>query len=377
MAKRTKQRQPGRPTPKEVRRRRRNVREQRTLLAGAAAVIAAIVLILGFGFYRENIAAARAPVAVVNGQAITTRKYQQMVNYQRFNVLSRLGDQIDPQVLVSFFESQLPQTVLDNVIEQVFIEQKAAEEGITVTDQEVQEAIERALGFTGDEPAPTAPTDAGVTTTLPAGSVTREEFNERYRNFLETLKTQAGVSESQYREILRGELLREKIRELIAADVPVTAPQVHARHILVETEEEAQEIRQRLLDGEDFATVAKELSTDTGTAEKGGDLGWFGLGTMVPEFEKVAFNEPIGKISEPVKSQSGYHIIEVLERDDNRALSPSELDEARQNSFSRWLDERRASSDIQRYWTPAMVPPLPPAFASSQSAPPPPPPPSQ
>lgn len=373
MAKRTKTGQPRKATPKELRRRRKDERQRRILLIGTTAVVALIILVIGFGYYRENIAAARAPVAVVNGQAITTREYQQMVNYQRFNLITSLGNQVNAQALASFLESQLPQTVLENVIEQAFIEQKAAEAGITVTDQEVQEAIERAFGFTGEEPAPAAPADAGVTTTRPADTMTREEFNEAYKNFLETLKTQAGLSESQYRQILRGELLRNKVRELVTADVPPTALHVHARHILVETEEEAQQVRQRLLDGEDFAAVAKEVSTDTSTAEKGGDLGWFGLGKMVPEFEKVAFNQPVGKISEPVKSQYGYHIIEVLERDENRALSPSELDEARRDRFRQWLDEQRATSDIQRYWTPAMVPPLPAALSSSQSAPPPPP----
>lgn len=84
------------------------------------------------------------------------------------------------------------------------------------------------------------------------------------------------------------------------------------------TEEEAlakaNEIRKRLLAGEDFAKVAKEESDDAGSAANGGDLGTFGKGRMVPAFETVAFKEPVGQISEPVKSQFGYHVIKVVER---------------------------------------------------------------
>ncbi|RME45817.1 MAG: hypothetical protein D6791_09835 [Chloroflexi bacterium] len=256
------------------------------------------------------------------------------------------------------------------MIDQVFIEQYAAQAGLTVTDEELQQYIERQFGFTGEKPTPEAPASSDVTTTQSAETVTREQFNTRYNNFLEALKTQADLTESQYREIVRGQLLRNKVQEQIGADVPTSAPQVHARHILVETEEEAQQVRQRLLNGEDFATVAQEVSTDTTTAQNGGDLGWFGLGKMVPEFEKVAFSQPVGTISEPVKTQFGYHIIEVLEKDDNRELTPDQIESARQERFRNWLDEQRASAQIERLWKPEMVPPLPAGLASAQPAPP-------
>lgn len=370
MAKRsTKRRGPARATPKEIRRRSRSREQQRTLLFGVGLVVAAIVLILGIGFYRENIAAVRAPVAVVNGQTITTRDYQRMVSYQRFNLVSRFGGQVDQQVLADFLQNQLPQTTLDNMIDQVLIEQHAAEAGITVTDDEVQTTIEQQFGFTGDVEVPTTPASDAITTTSSAGSVTREDFEAAFTNFLETLNAQTGLSEAQYRKVLAGELLQDKVSEQIVADVPATAAQVHARHILVETAEEAQSVYQRLLNGEEFATVAEEVSTDTGSAKDGGDLGWFGRGQMVAEFEDVAFSAPIGEINEPVKSQFGYHIIQVIERDENRTLSSAQLEQAQQQRYSQWLDEQRASSDIQRYWTPEIVPTLPGTSANSQPIP--------
>ncbi len=109
--------------------------------------------------------------------------------------------------------------------------------------------------------------------------------------------------------------------------------QVKARHILIRakgspvplkkdakelTDEEAlakaKQIRQKLLDGADFATLAKAESDDVGSGANGGDLGTFGHGRMVPAFEQAAFTIPVGEISEPVKSQMGYHIIKVETR---------------------------------------------------------------
>lgn len=109
--------------------------------------------------------------------------------------------------------------------------------------------------------------------------------------------------------------------------------QLKARHILIRakgssvplkkdakelTDEEAlakaKEIRQKLVDGADFATLAKAESDDAGSGANGGDLGTFGHGRMVPAFEEVAFKIPVGEISQPVKSQFGYHIIKVESR---------------------------------------------------------------
>lgn len=90
--------------------------------------------------------------------------------------------------------------------------------------------------------------------------------------------------------------------------------EIRARHILVETEDQAKAAIKRLKAGEDFAKVATELSKDPGSGQQGGDLGFFTKERMVPEFSTAAFALDIGKVSEPVKSQFGYHIIKVEEK---------------------------------------------------------------
>ncbi|HSA07229.1 MAG TPA: peptidylprolyl isomerase [Candidatus Gastranaerophilales bacterium] len=86
--------------------------------------------------------------------------------------------------------------------------------------------------------------------------------------------------------------------------------QVRASHLLVKTKEEVEKIRTEILAGKDFAEVAKEVSLCPSGAE-GGDLGYFGRGQMVPEFEKAAFSLPVGEVSEPIKTQFGWHLLVV------------------------------------------------------------------
>jgi peptidyl-prolyl cis-trans isomerase C len=89
--------------------------------------------------------------------------------------------------------------------------------------------------------------------------------------------------------------------------------EVHARHILVPTEDEAKAVAARVKGGEDFAKVAGEVSKDPGSGKEGGDLGWFTKDRMVPEFSEAAFKMKPGEVSDPVKSQFGWHVIKVEE----------------------------------------------------------------
>ena len=86
-----------------------------------------------------------------------------------------------------------------------------------------------------------------------------------------------------------------------------------ARHILVSTEEKCNELKTKIEDGEDFAAIAKEFSSCP-SKQQGGDLGEFGPGMMVPEFDEVVFSAPLNEVQGPVKTQFGYHLLEVTSR---------------------------------------------------------------
>ena len=88
-----------------------------------------------------------------------------------------------------------------------------------------------------------------------------------------------------------------------------------ARHILVATEQECTDLKQKIADGEDFADVAKEHSTCP-SGREGGKLGEFSPGMMVAEFDKVVFSEEVGVVNGPIETQFGFHLIEITNRDE-------------------------------------------------------------
>jgi peptidyl-prolyl cis-trans isomerase C len=133
--------------------------------------------------------------------------------------------------------------------------------------------------------------------------------------------------------------------------------EVHARHILVATEGEAKDIQAQLKNGADFAKLAKEKSKDPGAAE-GGDLGYFTKEQMVPEFADVAFKLDKGQISDPVKTQFGWHIIQVLDKRTKPTPSYDQVKSQLENYVARraqadLVDNLRKSATIERFDQPA------------------------
>jgi parvulin-like peptidyl-prolyl isomerase len=290
------------------------------------------------------------------------------------------------------------QQVLDQMTNEILIRQEAAKRGITVSDEEVEKSIQENFNFFPDgtpsptvtptefsyptltsqqltvypstaTPGPTSTPEATATpdesvtatptaTTAPptpspvpqpptatATAYTLEGFQTQYGDMLKNFETY-NISESTVREVYKTELLRKKLLEEITKDTPRTEEQVWARHILVETEEEAQVVYQKLTTGkEDFAEVARTTSKDTGSGANGGDLGWFGKGAMVAEFEAAAFSQPIGEIGKPVKSEFGYHIIQVLARQE-LPLTDSQYQQKKETAFNDWLTTTREAAEI-------------------------------
>jgi peptidyl-prolyl cis-trans isomerase C len=408
-------------TRKQVARNKRAQREQRMIIIGLTVVSVVIAVVLGLGLYQEYVARPASPVAVVNGVPIRTDTYQKMVRYRSLLILNYIANlqaqkaQLDPtnessQFLAQYLQQSIDEArqqmitldmqVLDDLIDEELVRQEAAKSDLSVTEQEIDDAIRREVArgagfvtapeatatavaaveatataaFFTPTPLPTAtptltvteavspttPTPTVPLTPLPTKHVITEgEFLERYKTMLDNLRREAGLSEADYRRTIEADLLYGKLQELSASRVPTTDEQVHARHILLETEEEAQTVLARLEAGEDFTSLAEELSTDESTREDGGDLGWFPRGMMVPEFEEATFALQPGETSDIVQTSFGYHIILVEERDPDRELEPSLLERRQTSALSEWLEEQRQSEAVERHWSSDEVPPAP------------------
>lgn len=167
-----------------------------------------------------------------------------------------------------------------------------------------------------------------------AGVADREDFKKRME-FLRERALHIAFVEERVAGAITDEQVRARYDEEIAAQPPVN--EVRASHILVDTEEKAKEIIAQLDGGADFAELAKANSSD-GSAQGGGDLGYFGPGRMVPEFEQAAFALEVGQYTkEPVKSQFGWHIILVT---DKRPQTPPAFEQVAQQIRSLLLREK-------------------------------------
>ncbi|MGZ5851595.1 MAG: peptidylprolyl isomerase [Hyphomicrobium sp.] len=129
------------------------------------------------------------------------------------------------------------------------------------------------------------------------------------------------LRELYFDKTLKGKIGEDEAKKIYTDKIAQLKPEeeIEARHILVDSEEKAKELHAKIVAGADFAQLAKENSTDTGSKDQGGVLGYFGHGQMVPEFEAAAFKLEKGQVSEPVHTNFGWHIIKV---DDRRKKEP-------------------------------------------------------
>ncbi len=308
--------------------------------------------------------------------------------------LSQITQQLDTP-------STIGGQVIDDMINDLLIRQYAKANGITVTAAEVEKAAQEALRYyqngtptptltptqlvystlnatqlaimtptitpTPTEtqtPAPTStlaptPTPDLTSTATPIPSpvpsstpFTLKGYQVQYQKTLKSYSAM-GLNDTEFRYIFfESGLYHDRVQAKVTAFVTHQEEEVWARHILVADEATAKDVSAQLAAGADFATLAAKYSIDTGSKDKGGDLGWFPRGKMVAEFEKAAFSMKVGAISQPIKSTYGYHIIQVLGHE-IRPLTEQEYQDAVTAAFTAWLQAQRASSKvvINNAWT--------------------------
>ena len=204
-------------------------------------------------------------------------------------------------------------------------------------------------------------TEATPTTIPPTPTVyTEKAYKNNYDDFMSYVKNYAKVSADDIFDYYESLIYREKVSNAVIIDIPPEEEMLWARHILFQDadtgEQEAKDFISRIQSGEDFGEVAQEIADEAGgnpedITVRYEDLGWFGEGMMVEPFDSVARSIEVGKISDPVQTSFGWHVIQLLGRD----LQPrdqADIDRLRQEAFQEWLAVRRteAQVDINPNW---------------------------
>lgn len=248
--------------------------------------------------------------ALVNGQPIFLVDYEnELARYQQAE--AELGTS----------ETNYSQIVIDVLVERELIAQAAAANGVSVSEEEVNAQVAESLEASGGA-----------------------------ENFAAWLQSNQ-LTEEEFRKAIMAGLLTQKMIEIITADVPTTVEQIHARYIRVDDEALAQTILDQINSGADFVELARQYSIDP-SGQSGGDMGFFAAGTLfVPELEAPAFALQPGETSQVISAahsdgSTTYYILQVIERDPQRALSDNQRNILLQDTIEAWIQGLRSEAEI-------------------------------
>ncbi|MBL8116869.1 MAG: peptidylprolyl isomerase [Anaerolineae bacterium] len=246
-------------------------------------------------------------VARVNGEGITTTEFERALTRRQQEVL----DAASPDAL--------RMDVLNQMIEQKLIIQGATAQNIVVSDEEVMVELQAQVEQAGGQAA----WDQWLVINL--------------------------YSAEEFPSVLKGVLTANRVRDMLTTDLEGNIRQVNARHILLRTESDANDILNSLNAGQSFEELAAQYSQDETTRDKGGDLGWFTMDELlVPELAQVAFSIQPGQIAGPVATELGYHVIQVVEFAD-RPVEPERRVYIAQTRFENWLRPLYDNAIIERF----------------------------
>ncbi|HEY43725.1 MAG TPA: hypothetical protein G4O11_07055 [Anaerolineae bacterium] len=329
---------------------------RRWILGGAIGTVLLVIGLIVYGVVDIKLIQPRQPVAVIDEQEISRRDFHTRVRLA-------LSPGID-SISVGY-------QILSEMIDDLIIKQEANQLGITVSEAEVELEMEHRFGFFSEgtpTPMPTktpdptilvettatptvepSPTIGPTTTPRPTATpFTREAYEERRADFFGNLAELYGATEKDYRAYIEAQLYRERVIETFGDDVERVQEQVWLGQIQVADRETLDEIITRLDDGENWDDLAAELSQDSLTKDSGGDLGWLTWDNVTGRFGEeglAVFQTPIGDILDPLETQLGWHLIQVIDRGE-RPLDDEAFQQAVIGEFSDWLTLKRETHDV-------------------------------
>ena len=326
---------------------------QRWVIIGTIAAIVVVVLLLGITIVSDQIITPNQVVASVDGQNVTVSQFQKRVRIERYLRNQQLTQQM--QIYTTYYgatqqqaaqqlqqqepyatwikelqvSDQMGLKMVDTMIDEQLIRNAAKEKGITVSQVDIDEQINKFFGYTPPKvvsadataeatatvtptptitptpfvsptpsPVPTATATTAVTPTItvtpiatlpPTATSTGDEQKKQFQDNRDTvfrdLRKKTSMSDADLNAYFELQALRIKLQDAVSTDITTTGQFVNARHILVATEEEAKDVINALNAGESFADLAKSVSTDTNSGAKGGELGWSPVTNYVKEFQ--------------------------------------------------------------------------------------------
>ena len=287
-----------------------------SLLVGIAVFLLVVPGVFAYGIYlrgwenkatRAMIKVLPFPAAKVGGNFISygefTDKVDVLTDYHRdFKKVDFNSEEGKKKLL------EIKTTTLNQMIEEAVIQKEAAKAGVSVSNDDLNASFKDLLESNGGE-----------------GKVV-ENLNKYYN----------GMSMAEFKNQYLLKMIRAKLAEKVSKDESMNTG----------AQKKAEEILTQAKSGTDFAELAKKYSEDT-TAANGGDLGFFGRGKMVPEFEKAAFALGESQVSEVVKTVYGYHIIKVTEKKGDEIKASHIL--IKTKDFNEWLKDKIAEYKVKRY----------------------------
>jgi len=323
----------------------------RRLLAPAAVLAVAVLFAAGCGGGGGSLGSG--VVASVGGQEITQGQLDEVIA-QASDRLESQGQKVPAAGSEEY--KALQQSALQYLVQRAEQAQQADKLGVTVTDKQVQERLDRVI---------------------------KQYFGGSKKKYEASLVKQ-GVTDEQVQDELRATLISEGIFNKVGESAVVTPEEIVAyyksnpalytkqpsrevRHILVKTKSEADDIYAQLKAGADFAVLAKKYSTDPGSKDVGGKLIEV-KGQFVPEFEKVAWKLEVNELAKPVKSQFGWHVIQALgpisklkttplDDETKQTIRETLLGQKKTDTVTKWLEEQKLEYASKIHYAAGFAPP--------------------
>jgi parvulin-like peptidyl-prolyl isomerase len=293
-------------------------RSARILLFGAVGLIVVIAAaFIAFGYWYAEIRPEGRTVLKADDITVSFKSMKRRMAYELF---------ITPQYQQA--PQVLPVGAYQSLLNELTVISRAGELNVTATDEEVETRLRERIGVTAD--------------------ADQRTFADRFRTALDA----SGLSESEYRRMVKSDVLEKKIRDQFTAQAPATVQQSQVELISTADREKADAARARVAAGEDWATVAREVSTEPDVQTTGGLQDYGPQGTLNQAYGDFAFSANPGDISEPlslIDGQGPYYVVRVKDRSD-QPLTDDQKPSYVSAQYNKWLEDTQAKMTIERHW---------------------------